>query len=715
MLQKRTLTVLAVAAFAGAALPFGLPNTAAAAPLVVSYDTISMKPLPLEQPGGLSPSGTNTVTACVQPLSAGHVVAGAIVFLSIDAGLFTAPTANGGSATAEGTALTATPQQFTVQASCTFANIEGGGTLMDAVPVTYTGPNPVPVNGRDVIAAESDASSFNATTGQCTGPGVCNTGTYVFSPVASYTFSPAPPIATTGSLTAGQTVAITVTALDGSAHTVPGAFIDISLTSTATSGGTATGVNSFDGNAAQKVTNLPTRFGATNAGSVTVTYAAANPLPTSGTDTVTAQNHPTATVSAATTYTYGGTVAFSQAPFTPVPPFRLCDTRPAGSIVSNQCDQAGQGPLGQGTVRAIQATGIALSNVPPTGVTAVVVNVTAITPSTNTFLTVYPAGSTRPATSNLNPLAGSVVANLVEVGVSGSGQLDVYNNLGTTGLIVDVEGYVSSPSTGLYNPLAAPVRICDTRAATGGLLSNQCDQGGAHPINGGTSLSFNVHTAGDGVPATGVSAVVFNLTAITPTISTVLTAYPGLTTAPNASNLNVSAHAVLPNRVVVPVGTDGTVDIKNSVGSVNVAVDIDGYFTTGTGSQFTALPTPARVCITIGGTQNTGGCRSGVVGPGGKLNIFVTGIDGIPATGSAHSPTALVVNVTAVNATTGTFVTVYPGPANAALPTASDLNLQGGQTVPNLVFVGVGADGSINLFNDLGNVNLIVDVLGYYS
>ena len=36
-------------------------------------------------------------------------------------------------------------------------------------------------------------------------------------------------------------------------------------------------------------------------------------------------------------------------------------------------------------------------------------------------------------------------------------------------------------------------------------------------------------------------------------------------------------------------------------------------------------------------------------------------------------------------------------------------------TSTNLVVVGVGSDGTINLFNAVGTVNLIVDVLGYYS
>jgi hypothetical protein len=74
-----------------------------------------------------------------------------------------------------------------------------------------------------------------------------------------------------------------------------------------------------------------------------------------------------------------------------------------------------------------------------------------------------------------------------------------------------------------------------------------------------------------------------------------------------------------------------------------------------------------------------------------------------------------VANVTAVNATTGTFITVFPGPSTQGVPTASDINDASSGAVPSLVVVGVGSDGTINLFNDVGSVNLIVDVLGYYS
>jgi hypothetical protein len=712
-MHKRTVGVLAVAAAAGAVLPFGLPQVAHAA---ASYTSLAVRPLPIEQPGTLSAGGT--VTMCVQPLDAtGHPVPGASVFLSIDSGLFTGPPhVTGGSAAVGTTPLSATPTSFPVQASCSYANLESSGTLTDAVPITYTGPSPKLVHGRDVIAAESDASSFDATTGQCTGPGVCSTGTYVFSPVTQYIFSPIAPIAPTGTLTAGQQVPFSVTAEDSTSHAVPGAFLDLSLTSSAGSLGTASGINNHPkGPTTQPITNTPSRFGSDSNGSVAVTYTAANPLPSpaAGTDTITVQNIRTmATVTATTTYSYGAGAAFTQAPYTAVTPFRVCDTRPAGVVTSNQCNTGstggGTGPVTQGQKRVVTIVGF--GTVPP-GATAVVVNLTAIAPTQGTFLTLLPDGG-KTGTSNLNPAAGSVIANLVEVGLSSGGKIDVYNPLGSVNVALDIEGYVSAGSTGLFTPLT-PSRICDTRS---GATAPQCTAHG--PVVAGSPLSFNVHTTSDGIPASGVSAVVFNLTAIAPSTGTVLTAYAGLTSAPNASNLNVPKGAVLPNRVIVPVGTDGTVDIKNFVGSVNVAIDVNGWFGTASGSQFTAiLPTPQRLCDTRFGNSSDQGCNKALVGAGvaNELNINVTGIDGIPPQGGLHSPVAVVVNVTALQASTGTFVAVYPGPTQATFPGISDLNVGPGATVTNLVVVSVGSDGTINLYNAAGSVNLIVDVLGFYS
>ena len=160
-------------------------------------------------------------------------------------------------------------------------------------------------------------------------------------------------------------------------------------------------------------------------------------------------------------------MTFTQGPYTAITPFRVCDTRPPGhGITDNQCDfgTAPIGPIGQKQSRAVTIEGEGV--VPASGVTAVVVNLTAIAPTEGTYVTLYPAGGTLTATSNVNPQAGKVVANLVEVGVGTGGQIEVYNALGTINVALDIEGYVTSGSPGYFHA-ASPTRICDTRSSGG--------------------------------------------------------------------------------------------------------------------------------------------------------------------------------------------------------------------------------------------------------
>ena len=414
-------------------------------------------------------------------------------------------------------------------------------------------------------------------------------------------------------------------------------------------------------------------------------------------------------------------------PYTGVTPFRICDTRPIGpGVAANQCNSGSgpHGPLGPSATRSITAA-ITGSGVPGTGVSAVVVNLTAIAPSVSTVLTVYPSSGAQPSTSNITPAAGKVIANLVEVALSPGGQFNIFNAAGTTNVAIDIEGYVSattSGTTGLFNP-TTPTRICDTRTGRG-ITVNQCDGTGPQPILAGHPLTFDVHGSGSPVPSTGVSAVVFNLTAIAPTANTVLTAYPSGAPSPRASNINILAGGVVPNRVIVPVpahcsAPNCKVTIANGAGSVDVAVDIDGWYTDNTGTQTGALfsgVAPSRLCDTRFGNSNDPGCGKAPVsaGPAGVLNIQVAGKAGIPSMSSANPPVAVVVNVTGVGATTGTYVTAYSSDALSP-PRVSDLNVLVGQADTNLVVVQVGSDGTINLYNAAGSVELIVDVFGYYS
>ena len=120
-----------------------------------------------------------------------------------------------------------------------------------------------------------------------------------------------------------------------------------------------------------------------------------------------------------------------------VTPFRISDTRP-----NSQQPNAGA-TLAPGATLSVQVTGVGTSPV-PTGVSAAVLNVTAVMPTASGFLTVFPAGTTMPTVSNLNFKPGVTVANLVTVPLSSSGMVSIYNHAGNTNVVVDVDGYYTS-------------------------------------------------------------------------------------------------------------------------------------------------------------------------------------------------------------------------------------------------------------------------------
>ncbi len=72
-----------------------------------------------------------------------------------------------------------------------------------------------------------------------------------------------------------------------------------------------------------------------------------------------------------------------------------------------------------------------------------------------------------------------------------------------------------------------------------------------------------------------------------------------------------------------------------------------------------------------------------------------------------------VMNVTSTGVTLGGFVTVYPADLSNP-PLASNLNLEIGKDVPNLVMTRLPANGRARLYNAVGQVHLIGDVAGWF-
>jgi hypothetical protein len=152
--------------------------------------------------------------------------------------------------------------------------------------------------------------------------------------------------------------------------------------------------------------------------------------------------------------------------------------------------------------------------------------------------------------------------------VGADGKVDFYNDSGSVNLVADLAGYYTTSGTGSTFVAMVPVRVLDTRNGTGGYTS---------PVGPGGTIGLQADGKA-GVPATGVTAVVLNVTATNPTASSYVTVYPDGITRPTASSLNFTPAETIPNLVIVQVGADGDIDFYNNSGSVNLVADLAGYF-----------------------------------------------------------------------------------------------------------------------------------------
>ncbi|MHA6760692.1 hypothetical protein [Streptacidiphilus sp. PAMC 29251] len=361
----------------------------------------------------------------------------------------------------------------------------------------------------------------------------------------------------------------------------------------------------------------------------------------------------------------------------------------------------------KGTVK-LQVTGT--PGVPSTGVTAVVLKVTAVQPSASGFVTVYPDGRSRPAVSSINFAYAEnlAVPNLVVVPVL-DGKVDFYNAVGTVDLLADLTGYFTTDTTvGSTFVPTGPSRILDTVGGVGAAKARVQPQGTVRLRVAGTP----------GVPATGVTAVALNVTAAEPSASGFLTVYPDGPSGPNGTNgtngtngrtppsgstLSFTAGESTPHLVIVPV-TDGVVDFYNPSGTVDLLADLTGYFTRDGGGGVFHTAGPVRAMDTRTGF----GVRTGKLGPGGVVTLQVGGRNGVPL-----NATAVILNVTAVKPSSSGSVTVYPYGLKT-VPAVSSLSFTQGALISNLVIVPV-VNGKVNFSNATGTVDLVAGLTGYFT
>ncbi|REF32073.1 hypothetical protein DFJ65_3168 [Calidifontibacter indicus] len=314
----------------------------------------------------------------------------------------------------------------------------------------------------------------------------------------------------------------------------------------------------------------------------------------------------------------------------------------------------------------------------PAGASAVVLNVTAVSPTGpgSGYVTVWPTGAVRPTASNLNFVPGQTVPNLVVTKVGTGGKVSLYT-AARTQLIADVAGYY--PAGAAYTGVT-PVRVLDTRYGIGAPKVR---------IPAGGTVTVTIGGA-NGVPA-NASAAVVNITTVGPAGAGSVTAYPAGVAVPSALSVSYRSNQTIAGMGVVKLGTGGKITLR-STASTELIVDLDGWVPA---VGDTVAFTPTRLVT------------NRAVASGGSFTVQVAGVAGVPANAKA-----VQVTVTAANPSTAGYLTVYP--TGGARPVVSNLNYTTGGSISNSAIVKVGTGGTITVFAS-GATPVTVDTSAYWT
>jgi hypothetical protein len=259
-------------------------------------------------------------------------------------------------------------------------------------------------------------------------------------------------------------------------------------------------------------------------------------------------------------------------------PSRIWDTRHNGANNTAL-------PLASHQIQYINSTYVDGNNVDlDPHVRALVVNITAVTPTKSGYLTAWQGDTDTPATSTVNFPAGSTVPNMAivptgvcPVDIYGSecdpyGQepfIAIYNgSTGPVNFIVDVVGFFDDGTVfgGMRFHAEAPTRIVDSRIGQG--ISKALTKGKTAAVTPPT-------TVGDYL--TGAFAL--NVTAVSPTSSTYLSLWPDDGSGrPITTTLNPAAKQTVANAAVTAVGNNNAFNVYNNAGTANVVIDVDGWY-----------------------------------------------------------------------------------------------------------------------------------------
>jgi hypothetical protein len=372
-------------------------------------------------------------------------------------------------------------------------------------------------------------------------------------------------------------------------------------------------------------------------------------------------------------------------------PTRVVDTRP-GHV----------GPVGSLTSGGGYNYQIAGLGGVPADAIAITANVTVTGQTGAGWLYLGPTAGAAPIASTINFPVGDTRANGVTVALSPQGTVGAWYVAGggkTMYLIIDVTGYFLTGTAGAGYVQFGPRRVLDTRPGAGNTgLSGKFVEG-QHRL---------IQIAGvAGLPKSGIVAVAGNITVVRPSAKGYVMLGPDPTDTPSSSTISFPANDIRANNVVVPVNADGTLSavyIGSGGASLDLVLDISGYFTASGGALYNTL-NPARIMDSRSGI--------GVSGPFAAKKaktLQVTGHGGVPA-----GAVAITANLTVTSQTFGGFAAV--GPSIDASTNFSNLNFPVRDSRANGVTVPLAKKGTLALIYVAPagqTANLLLDVTGYY-
>jgi hypothetical protein len=371
--------------------------------------------------------------------------------------------------------------------------------------------------------------------------------------------------------------------------------------------------------------------------------------------------------------------------FVPLAVTRVLDTRNGTGGVSQ--------PIG--TAATVSFPVLGRGGIPATGVRAVHADVTIVKPTTTTWVVAWADGQTRPAdTSALSAAANETVSTSMIVPVGTNGKVALFNRLGSTNAVVDIEGYYTAATTadtgrGGFVPVAQ-TRVMDTSTGLGAPK--------AKLANG---AKLDVQITGNLVPAAANAVFV--------DVRTVGASGTGWVTAgPSGSSGTTSAVDFMTgdysSGLAVQLGSAGKIalTVHLSAGNMDVQVTVQGWFS-GTPSEGAGL----RLAT---GKLLSGLSSASTVPANGTVDLVVGGAFGLPTRAIA----AAALNFKTNNQTAAGTLRAWP--LGDPEPNTTILTWPASGQRENLALVRPGVEGKVRVRNISGSpVNVDVDLQGWYA